>query len=181
MLSLILVCLLAAAYFYLPYYLEARIIPQLVAETGVSNFSINVRNIGLFHADLGTLRVGPQDNPDVEVKSVQIDYSPLSLYQRKIKKVAMTGIDLHWRLADDRLELQGIDIEKMMAGEHKQTSTAPNFSDTGPPIIFEMVEISDSRVKISANDQIYWIPFEIDMVPQDSEYDRLDLTSPNRD
>ena len=38
----------------------------------------------------------------------------------------MTGIELHGRLTNGRFELQGFDIEKMMAGENNLTNTAPH-------------------------------------------------------
>jgi len=103
--SLILVCLLTGAYFYLPFYLESKIIPQLAADSGLSDFSVNVRNIGFFNADLGTLRIGPQEDPTLVIRSVQVDYSPRSLYRRKIKNMTMSGIELHCGLSNGRFRL----------------------------------------------------------------------------
>jgi len=42
LLCLLLVCLLTGAYFYLPFYLESKIIPQLAADAGLSDFSVSV-------------------------------------------------------------------------------------------------------------------------------------------
>jgi hypothetical protein len=171
--SLLLVGLLIGAYFYLPFYLESKIIPQLAAGAGLSDFSVSVRNIGFFNADLGALRIGPRDDPAIEIRSIRVDYSPRSLYQRKIKKMAISGIELHSELSDGRFKLQGVDIEKIMAGAGKQPKAAPQINAKKPPVILEKLEISDSRVIISANDQNYHIPFEIELVPQDPEYKKL--------
>ena len=175
--SLVLVCLLTGAYFYLPFYLESKIIPQLAASSGLTDLSVNVRNIGLFNADLGTLRIGPQENPAFIIRSVQVDYSPRSLYRRKIKNMTISGIELRCGLSNGRIRLQGIDIDTIMAGEPKQDKTTPRLNDTGPPVMLERLEIRDSRVIISDNDQNYRIPFEIDLVPQDSEYKILDIAA----
>ena len=35
-------------YYFLPRYLESRIIPQLVTETGISDFAFKVRHIGIY-------------------------------------------------------------------------------------------------------------------------------------
>jgi len=177
LLCLLLVCLLTGAYFYLPFYLESKIIPQLAADAGLSDFSVSVRNIGFFNADLGTLRIGPPDNPALVIRSVQVDYSPQSLYQRKIKNVALSGIELHFGLSNDRFELQGVDIEKILAGQPEQTKTAPQKNSTEPPVILERLEIRDSRVIISNNDQNYRIPFELDIVPRDPAYEKLDIAA----
>jgi hypothetical protein len=176
-LSLILVCLLTGAYFYLPFYLEKRIIPRLASEAGLSEFSVDVRNIGLFNADLGTLRIGPQDDPALVIRSVQIDYSPRSLYRRKIKNMTISGIELHGGLSNGRFKLQGIDIDNLMAGDPKQAQSAPPSNGTGPPVILARLEIRDSRLIVSNKNQNYRIPFEIDLVPQDAEYEKLDIAA----
>ena len=177
MLSFILVCLLTGAYFYLPFYLESKIVPQLAADAGLSDFSVNVRNIGFFNADLGTLRLGPPDDPAAVIRSVQLDYSPRSLYRRKIKNMTMSGIELHCGLSNGRFRLQGIDIDKIMAGTPKQADTAPRSNDAGLPVILERLEIRDSRVIFSDSSHSYRLPLELDIVPQDSAYEKLDITA----
>ena len=174
-LSLVLVCLVVAAYFYLPFYLESKIIPRLATDAGLSDFSVNIRNLGLFNADLGTLRIGPPGDPALEIRTVQIDYSPRSLYQRTIKKMVIGGIELHCGLSDGRFQLQGIDIDKIMAGEAKQPPKTGQIDDKGPAVILKRLEIRDSRVIFSADDKEYRIPFEIEIVPQDPAYDLLDI------
>jgi hypothetical protein len=80
-------------------------------------------------------------------------------------------------LSNGRFELQGVDIENIMAGQKMQPKTAPGKKDQGPPIFLENLEIRDSQVIISANDQNYRIPFEIEILPQDPAYGRLDLAA----
>ena len=176
-LSLVLVCLLVAGYFYLPSYLESKIIPRLAAGAGLTDFSVNVRNIGFFNADLGTLRIGPPDNPAIEIRSVRIDYSPRGLYQRKINKVAISGIELHWRLADGRLELQGVDINEIIAGQQSGGGSARPSIENGPPIVLEKMEIRDSRAILGADKKSYRIPFDIDIVPHDPEFNKFDIAA----
>ncbi len=165
LLSVLLACLLTGAYFYLPFYLESKIIPKLAADAGLTDFAVNVRNIGLFSADLGTLRIGPRENPAFVIRSVQVDYSPRGLYQQKIKKITLSGIELHGQLANGQFKLRGVDFEKIMAGVQKRAKLAPAFDDTSPLVIPARLEIRNSRVIIGYNNQFYRIPFEFDMVP----------------
>ena len=64
-----------------------------------------------------------------------------------------------------------------MAGVQKQAKPAAAFDDTSPLVIPARLEIRNSRVIIGYNDQFYRIPFEFDIVPQDPEYDVLDIAA----
>ena len=176
MLSLLLVCLLTGAYFYLPFYLETRILPQLATDAGISDFAVKVRNVGFYSADLAGLRLGPPKNPALVIRSVQVDYSPRSLYQQKIEKITLSGIDLHGEVADGRFKLRGVDIEKIAAAQRpeKKSVTA---DDPAPPVILAKLQIRDSQLIIAHNDRFYRIPFEFDIEPQDSNYNILDVTA----
>ena len=76
----------AGFYYFLPRYLESRIIPQLLTETGIADFAVNVRHIGVYGADLGALRIGPEQTPALLIRSAQIDYTPKELYQKKLQE-----------------------------------------------------------------------------------------------
>jgi len=68
--------LVTISYFYLPSYLEREIIPKITKDIGITEYAIDIRDVGFFGADLGALRIGPADNPALVIQSVQIDYSP---------------------------------------------------------------------------------------------------------
>lgn len=123
LLGLLLICLLAGAYFYLPSYLETRIIPQLAADAGISEFNVKVRSIGLYSADLADLRIGSPKNPAIAVHSAQIDYSPQGLFRRTIDLITLNGIDLHGEIADGQFRLRGLDIEKLAAAQPPAASS----------------------------------------------------------
>ena len=110
LLSLLLVCLLTGAFFYLPFYLETRIIPQLATDAGISDLAVNVRSIGFNGADLADLRFGSPDHPALVIRSVQVDYSPRSLYQRKIDKITLSGIDLRQFPGDNIVGFNNNDV-----------------------------------------------------------------------
>jgi len=174
LLGLLLISLLTGAYFYLPFYLETRIIPQLAADAGISDFAVNLRNIGFYSADLADLRLGPQKNPTLVIRSVQVDYSPRSLSQQKIDKITLSGIDLHADLANGQLKLRGIDIDRLAAAQPRPKTAAPP-NDPSPPVILARLHIRNSQIIIGYNDRLYRIPFEFDIVPQDSDYNVLDV------
>jgi hypothetical protein len=173
-LAVLVLGLLAAFYIYLPYYLESRIIPQLVSEAGIKDFSFSVRNIGLFGADLGGLRIGPDRNPALEIQSVQVDYSPRGLYRQRIDKITLSGIELYGGIANGRFQLRGVDIEKIIRSAQPQdeSTTAPN--DSPPLVSLERLAIRNSRINLEYNHQFYRIPFEFDIMPRDPEFNHID-------
>ena len=130
MLGLLLVCLLAGVYFYLPPYLEKQVLPRLAADAGIAEFNVSVRNIGLYRADLADLRIGSPNNSALTVHSAQIDYSPHGLYRRQIDKITLNGIDLYGEIVDGQFRLRGLDIEKIVAAQPPAASSgsAPDAS-----------------------------------------------------
>ena len=175
LLALLMVSLLTGLFFYLPHYLESKIIPQLAADAGISDFAVDVRNIGFFDADLGTLRIGPEQNPSFVIRSVQVDYSPRELYRQKIKKITFSGIELTGDLINGQFKLRGVDIEKLLAGlqQREKPPTAPD--DPLPLVSVARLEIRNSFVIVVYDDQIYRVPFELSLIPQDPEYNLLNV------
>ena len=170
LLSLLLVCLLAGAYLYLPFYLETRVIPQLAANANLANYAVRVRNIGFFSADLANLRIGPRANSALFIRSVQVDYSPRSLYRQKITKITLSGIKLHGTIVNGQFKLRGVDFKKIMTDSQKREKSIQAPSDTSPPFILERLEIRDSQIIIGYDDRFYRVPVEIDLIPQDPNY-----------
>ena len=67
--------------YLLPVVLESNIISILKKDVGISEFSLNLRELDLAGADLGPLVLGSQQNPALLIRSIQLDYSPGELYQ----------------------------------------------------------------------------------------------------
>ena len=173
-LVLMLFSIVAAIYFYLPHHLESKIIPKLAADAGITDLAFNVRNIGLFGADLGVLRIGPDQNPALVIQSVQVDYSPQGLFRQLIDKITLSGIELYSEIANGQFKLRGIDIEKIMMGAQSQGESTPASNNTLPLISIGRLAVRNSRINIEYNDQNYRLPFEFDIVPRDPEFSRLD-------
>ena len=117
--------LLAGIHFYLPHYLESRILPELMAETGISDIAFKIRRVGFGGADLGEIRIGPSENPALLVRSVQLDYSPGELYRKKIGRVLISGIEVHGRLKNGRLFLNEIDPQKLLSRLQSRPKAPP--------------------------------------------------------
>ena len=174
LLILIVFSLTAVIFFYLPHYLESKIIPKLAADAGIPDSAFKVRNIGLFGADLGGLRIGPDPNPALVIQSVQVDYSPGGLFQQRIDKVTLNGIELYGVLTNGRFKLRGVDIEKILMGPQPQDTSRPTTKKTSPLVSLARLSIRNSRINLAHDNQNYRIPFEFDIVSRDPEYKLLD-------
>jgi hypothetical protein len=177
LLTVLVIGLWAGLYFYLPHYLESRIIPQLVAETGIADFAFKVRHIGIFGADLGPLRIGPEQNPALLIRSAQIDYTPKALYQQKIERITLSGIELYGEFKDGKFYLRGIDLDEALAKLRPKKTSIPESENALPAIFLRELEIRNAVVIFKIDDRTYRSPFEIIVAPEKEDYNRLTLTA----
>ena len=173
--AVLVVGLLAGLYFYLPHYLEARILPQLASETGISPFEVNFRHIGLFGADLGDLRIGSKQHPALRIHSVQIDYSPQTLYHKKIAGITLTGIELFTEFRDGKVSLRGIDVNEVLSRLRTKQSSDPG--NGLPPLFPQRLTIADSVVTVQVQDRSFRIPFEVLITPETEDGNRLNAAA----
>ena len=170
------VALWAGLYFFLPHYLESRIIPQLLAKSGITDFAFNVRHIGIYGADLGALRIGPEQKPALLIRSVQIDYTPKALYQQKIERMTLSGIELYGEFKDGKFTLRSVDLDEALAKLQSNQASMPESESDLPLIFLGELEIRNAVIIFKIDDRTYRIPFEISIAPEKEDYSRLNLT-----
>ena len=176
-LTVLLVGLGAGLYLFLPHYLESRIIPQLMAETGIADFAFKVRHIGIYGADLGALRIGPEQKPALLIRSVQIDYTPKALYQKKIERMTLSGIELYGEFKDGKFNLRSLDLDKALSKLQSNQASMPESESDLPLIILRELEIRNAVIIFQIDDRTYRMPFEIRVAPEKEDYNRFNLTA----
>ncbi len=98
-------------YFCLPFYAEKSLLPGLAGSAGIPGFSCDVRRIGLTGADLGSLKIGePGQQPAFRMESLRVDYSPLSLINRQVGRIVLSGIQVSAEYSGNRFRLIGLDF-----------------------------------------------------------------------
>ena len=100
--------------YLLPGFLESKIISILKKETGITDFALDVQELDLDGANLGSLRVGTPENPALIIRSIHIDYSPAEIYQKKIEKIVASGVELYCEYKAGQLGLRGVDLTKFL-------------------------------------------------------------------
>jgi len=174
---LLLAALFAGACFYLPHYLERSVIPRLAAAAGLPEYAVNVRNIGLFNADLGALRIGPPENPALIVQSVQIDYSPRSLYRQEIEKITLSGVELYLDTSGGEFKLRGLKLRNIADARQRPAKADAAGSNAAPPLFVKNLALRNSQMIIAYQGQHYRIPVELDVAPQDAAYSLLNAAA----
>ena len=125
-LTVIVVGLGAGLYFFLPHYLESRVIPQLLAETGFSKSAFKIRHLGIYGTELGGLRIGPEQYPSLIVRSLHIDYTPKKLLQKQIDRITLSGIELYGEFKDGKFALGGTDFNQALTKLQSSRTSMPN-------------------------------------------------------
>ncbi len=174
-LAVIVVGLAAGIYFFLPRYLESRVIPRLLSDVGFSDFAIKVRHIGIYGAEMGVLRVGPEQNPALTVRSVHIDYTPQNLFQKKIEGITVSGIKLHGELKNGKFALGNVDLEQVLTKLSAGRKTKTESGDKIPPLFLRKLEIRNAVAIFATEDRMHRFPFEIIVTPEKEDYSQLDL------
>ena len=169
--------LFAGLYFFLPRYLESRVIPRLMTDTGIADFAFKVRHIGIYGADLGTLRIGPEQKPALVIRSVQIDYTPKGLYQKKIDRMTLSGIELYGEFKGGKFALRSIDFDEVLTKLQSNRGSTPESEGDLPAIFPGELEVRNAVVIFKINDRTFRMPFEINVAAEKEDNNRLNLTA----
>jgi hypothetical protein len=176
-LAVLVVGLAAGLYFFLPRYLESSVIPRLLSNIGFSDVTVKVRHIGIHGAELGVLRIGPEQNPALTVRSVHIDYTLQNLLRKIIEGITVSGIELHGELKNGKFTLGSADLEQVLAKRPASRTTWTESSDEILPFFLKKLEIRNAIVIFTTADRTYRSPFEIIVTPEREDLSRLDLTA----
>lgn len=75
-----------------PRYLE-RLVPQLAADMGITLTEFQIRNAGLFSADIGPVQLGDGER-SLRISNVHVTYTPTSLKLGRVSSVELDGVSL---------------------------------------------------------------------------------------
>jgi len=169
---ILLVILIGGGLFFLastllPGLFESKLNSILKKETGISELSLDLRQLDLEGAALGPLRLGSARNPAVIVQSVQVDYAAGELYRQKIKKIAASGVEIYVERKNGQWGLRGFDVKQLL----RQFKTAPanDGIDSNDARSFpNHIEINNGILIWDTDETTYRLAFEIDIIPHES-------------
>lgn len=169
---LLLVILIGGGLFYLvstllPGLFESKLITILQKDAGISELSLDFRQLDLEGADLGPLRLGSPQNPAVIVQSVQVDYAAGELYRQKIKKIAASGVKIYVAHENGQWGLRGLDVEQLLR-QFKATRAKDGNGSNDARSFPNHIQINNGIVIWNTDETTYRLAFEIDITPHES-------------
>ena len=151
--------------YLLPGFLESKIISILKKDAGISDFALEVHELDLAGANMGSMRIGNAQNPAVVVRSIHIDYSPGEIYQKKIKRIVASGVELYGEYKNGQLRFRGFDLAKVLTKLQSDKHKDKTVADPSYPPFPQRIEIYNGIFIGIANEKEYRIPFEMNIVP----------------
>ncbi|MBI9077319.1 MAG: YdbH domain-containing protein [Desulfatibacillum sp.] len=151
-------------WFSLPGMVERRV-PFYAQEAGLKNLTFEVRKIGLFQADLGSVVLGDPRAPALTVATAQVDYSPWDLIHKKIKSVRVAGVQVFASLDGQSLSLRGMDFPV----SRNENPDAP--SPALPrelPVDLAFLSLDSASLNLDWNGKAYRLPLEAQAVRRDA-------------
>jgi len=150
--------------YLLPDYLQSKIVSILKKDAGITDFALEVQELGLNGANLGSMRIGTPENPALVIRSIHIDYSPGEIYQKKVKKIVASGVELYCEYKNGRLGFRGFDLAKYLDQLESYKNKDKTAASPSYPSLPQRIEIKNGMLIGITNDKEYRIPFEGDMV-----------------
>jgi hypothetical protein len=163
--------------YLLPGFLESKIISILKKDAGITDFALEFHELDLAGANLGSMRIGSAQNPALVVRSIHIDYSPGGIYQKRVKKIVASGVELYCEYENGQLGFRGFDLAKFLSQlesykDKDKTAANPSFQS-----LPQRIEINNGMLIGITNEREYRIPFEIDMVSTKGTVNALHATA----
>ena len=150
--------------FFLPRYIERKILPDLGRKLSGS-LSGRVYSIGLFSADFGDIVLGDKQDQAVNIGVIHAEYSLSSLRARKLDNVKINGLRLNLKLSNGTFIIPGLDLEKS-GSEQPVRQNSKQSDNISLPIIPDSFQIQNGLVSFLYGEEHFIIPFDLELVRQ---------------
>ncbi|MDP3285577.1 MAG: hypothetical protein Q8M56_14190, partial [Desulfobacterales bacterium] len=157
-------------YKYILSYVESKVIPEVAKNAGIDDLRINVRSAGLFGAEIASLRFGKEsDAPSID--SVIIDYDPIGLYNKFIKKAVISGVEIECEFTDGKIKIRGFDLNRFISNLQAGSRLSTDRPKTLP---FGSIELRNSIFVLQLKDKRIRLPAELEIIPSDQNRSLID-------
>ena len=154
-----------------PDFLESKIISVFRKDTGLNDFALDFYDLDLEGANLGSVRIGPPQSPALVIHSMHISYSLREIYQKRIKKITASGVELYCQYENGQLSFRNLDFDQLLKRLQSMQSQDAASADRPALYLPDQIEIRNGTLIGRVNGRNDRIPFEIDVA-------RTEATSP---
>ena len=157
-------------YKYILSYVESKVIPEVAKNAGIDDLHINVRSAGLFGAEIASLRFGKESGAP-SIDSVIIDYDPIGLYNKFIKKAVISGVEIECEFTEGKIKIRGFDLNRFIS--NLQAGSRPS-TDRPKTLPFGSIELRNSIFVLQWKDKKIRLPAELEIIPSDQNRSLID-------
>lgn len=159
---MLLAALGGGVWYFLPCYIEYRLIPQLARQYGLNPAQVQVQRIGLNGSRLGPIRLDAAGRPLLAVRAIDIDYSPFTLMRGCIDKITIIGFEAQLAYTSEGIRLSGLPRRTVsISGEMEKTEPRP--LEKLLPVELNAVVIQQARSTVHWNNHTILVPFELSL------------------
>ncbi|MFO7665657.1 MAG: YdbH domain-containing protein [Desulfobacterales bacterium] len=148
-------------YKYILSYVESKVIPEVAKNAGIDNLRINVRSAGLFGAEIASLRLGKEPGAP-SIDSVILDYNPIGLYNKFIKKAVISGVEIECEFTEGKIRITGFDLDCFISNLRDKNRPS---ADRPKAIPFGSIELRNSVFVLKWKDKKTRFPAELEIIP----------------
>ena len=134
-------------YLFLPDLLENSL-KKTIKNIGLSNPKLQVRIATPYKLDIKNFFSGPSGNPSLKIPSISVDFSPLSLWEKRIESIRLSDASLILEYSNNTLSLQGLKFSKDTS---KKNNTEWSFNT---------LILDKSQIQFTIANKTFYIPFE---------------------
>lgn len=156
-------CLLFAGYLYLPKLVTDRLPVERIQRLGFSDFSGRISKIGLFRTTAGPFVFGRAGRPALTIHSIELDYTPAELRQKKIRRIRISDIVINATVGPKGVSLPGLDLGDL-AKESRTGGPAAGIFPAAA-VGLEKLEVRSGMIHLAKGSSTCRIPFEADLIP----------------
>lgn len=149
-----------ASYIYLPVFVQNKIIPDLIRKTGLPPQQISVRHIGLRGADFGPLRVSGNGESFLEIETVRIDYSPLTLWHQNINAINAVGVSAPVEIKKNSICMAGLCSPSGSTNKTEDKPFAQMLNDLFP-VGVDTINIKKALLRVQWQNRVLDVPLDL--------------------
>ncbi|ACL06943.1 hypothetical protein Dalk_5273 [Desulfatibacillum aliphaticivorans] len=143
----------------LPGMVEKQL-PFYAKDAGIDNLKLEVRNISLFRADIGSVVIGDPAAPAATIASLQADYSPWDLLHKKVKSIKIAGVQVYAQFDGESFSLRGL---KLPASKSQEDDSAPALPEK-LPVEIGSISLDSASVNLDWGGKAYRLALAADLI-----------------
>lgn len=162
---------------YLPDYINDRLLPPVREQLGLDEMELRIRRIGLSGLDLETFTLTGADGRTLAIDSIRADYTPHLPFRTPraldITNLTLAGGDIRASVKDGRLAISGFELDRVLERVAALSAPAPAPDDEAAreaAVVLEKITLRDIRLHLDLEGRLIVIPVKAVVTSENNEW-----------